>query len=172
MANAKFRQFLSQYIAIRPGVIKTLEGAVIGQHEGAALYTIGQREGLGIGGVRGYPPGPWFVVGKDQDKNELYVTQGHQHQALMSTRLRADTVHWIAGHVPDPNNSYSAQIRYRQKDEACTLTLVEDDLIKVEFARPQRAVTPGQSVVFYQNEVCLGGAIIDAMERSPAEYSK
>lgn len=177
IGERKFRQFLSEYISIKPGAIKTLEGATIGQHDGAAFYTIGQREGLGIGGVKGYPQGPWFVAAKDQQKNEIYVTQGHEHEALMSTKLQADSVHWISGSAPDCPLQCTAQIRYRQTDEACTVKFLAEDQLEVEFDRPQRAVTPGQSVVFYQGEECLGGAIIDlnsgiAAERPATGISK
>ena len=172
IGERKFRQFLSQYIAIRPGDIKTLAGETIGRHEGAAFYTIGQREGLGIGGVKGHPQGAWFVTGKDQQTNEVYVTQGHDHPALMSTYLRADSVHWISGDVPDAPFSCTAQTRYRQKDEACEVKPIGEDLIEVTFTRPQRAVTPGQSVVFYRGEECLGGAIIDVTSNNPGSVTE
>ena len=164
IGERKFRQFLSEYISVKPGNIKTLDGEIIGQHEGAAFYTIGQREGLGIGGVKGYPQGPWFVAAKDQRNNELYVTQGHQHEALLSTSLRAENPHWISGREPDFPFPCTAQTRYRQKDEACEVSRLNDTVIEVRFAKPQRAVTPGQSVVFYNGDVCLGGGVIDTTE--------
>ena len=171
IGERKFRQFLSEYISIKPGKIKTLTGETIGQHEGTAFYTLGQREGLGIGGVKGYPQGAWFVAAKDQHKNELYVTQGHQHPALMSASLRAENIHWIAGRAPQLPLRCTAQTRYRQKDEPCEVTLVGEDVLDIRFTRPQRAVTPGQSVVFYLNEVCLGGAIIDSTEKATGEHA-
>jgi tRNA-uridine 2-sulfurtransferase len=165
IGERKFREFLSGYISIKPGPIKTLDDRIIGEHDGAALYTIGQREGLGIGGVKGYPQGPWFVTSKNAETNELYVTQGHSHAALMSDALIADTVHWISGEQPLSPFSCTAQTRYRQKDEDCDVFLRSDDTIEVKFRRPQRAVTPGQSVVLYNGPICLGGAIIDSTSK-------
>lgn len=165
IGERKFREFLGGYIAAKPGPIKTLDGTVIGQHEGAAFYTMGQREGLGIGGVKGYPAGPWFVADKDPQTNELTVTQGHNHPSLMSDSLSADNVHWISGQQPKFPLQCTAQTRYRQKDEICEVNSLGEDSIQVTFQRPQRAVTPGQSVVFYDNTTCLGGAIIDTIRK-------
>lgn len=165
IGERKFREFLSGYISIKPGPIKTLDGKIIGQHEGAALYTMGQREGLGIGGVKGYPQGPWFVADKNAETNELFVTQGHTHRALMSDSLVADTVHWISGEQPTFPFHCTAQVRYRQKDEVCEVFQLTEDTVEVKFQRPQRAVTPGQSVVFYDGPICLGGAIIDSTSK-------
>lgn len=166
IGERKFREFLAQYISIKPGPIKTLEGRIIGEHTGAAFYTMGQREGLGIGGVSGYPQGAWFVADKCAESNEIFVTQGHDHPALMSTELKADTVHWIDGEQPAFPVQCTAQTRYRQKDESCEVQALENDYISVTFERPQRAVTPGQSVVFYDQEKCLGGAIIDSLAKT------
>ncbi len=163
IGERKFREFLSGYIATKPGAIKTLEGKVIGQHEGVAFYTMGQREGLGIGGVKGYPSGPWFVAGKNTDTNELIVTQGHNHPSMMSSSLTADQVHWIAPFEPKFPLVCTAETRYRQKDAACSVMLAKDGFLNVEFDLPQRAITPGQSVVFYDEDICLGGAIIDSI---------
>ncbi|MEM7468093.1 MAG: tRNA 2-thiouridine(34) synthase MnmA [Pseudomonadota bacterium] len=163
IGERKFRQFLSEYISIKPGPIKTLDGATIGEHSGIAFYTMGQREGLGIGGVQGYPQGAWFVAAKNVDTNELYVTQGHNHASLMNRHLKADTVHWISELEPKFPLTCTAQTRYRQKDAPCKVIKSSDDTIDVQFDEPQRAVTPGQSVVFYDGVICLGGAIIDSV---------
>ena len=166
IGERKFRDFLSGYIATKPGPIKTREGTVIGEHTGVAFYTMGQREGLGIGGVKDYPPGPWFVADKNAETNELIVTQGHNHPSMMSEKLIADQVHWVAGRAPSFPLDCTAQTRYRQKDAACRVRQLDDDLIEVEFQQPQRAVTPGQSVVFYEGAVCVGGAIINSMSKN------
>ena len=167
IGERKFRQFLSEYIAIKPGPVKTLEGQTIGEHSGTAFYTIGQREGLGIGGVKGFPQGAWFVAEKSAEENALIVTQGHDHPALMSSGLVGDEPHWISGVAPQFPLRCTAQTRYRQKDEPCTVRQIDGNRVEVSFDNPQRAVTPGQSVVFYDESVCLGGAIIDSVRRKP-----
>ena len=156
-----FRAFLSQFLPAQQGEIRTLDERVVGRHPGVIYYTLGQREGLGIGGVKGAVEGPWFVVRKDVPSNVLYVAQGHGHPALQSRWLEADPVHWIAGAVPPMPFRCTAKTRYRQADQACTVERVENGRLHVVFDEPQRAVTPGQSVVFYQGEVCLGGGVID-----------
>ena len=157
-----FREFLSRYIAIRPGDIVDPRGVVLGRHDGIAFYTLGQREGLGIGGVRGRPDAPWFVVGKDIDRNRLVVDQGDS-PLLASTRLRSEAMHWIAGEAPAFPLRCEGQVRYRQPPQACTVHPAGDG-IEVVFDQPQRAVTPGQSVVLYLGEECLGGAVIAATD--------
>lgn len=157
-----FREFLSRYLPAQAGVIKTLDGRTVGDHAGVFYYTLGQREGLRIGGVRGAAEGAWYVVAKDIASNELFVAQGHDHPALLSRRLNADSLSWVAGSAPAMPYRCWAKTRYRQTDQACVINLLENDVCDVEFDQPQRAVTPGQSVVFYQGEVCLGGGIIDA----------
>jgi tRNA-specific 2-thiouridylase len=152
---------MRHYLPAQPGVIRTTDGAAIGQHQGAAYYTLGQREGLGIGGVRGTPEGPWFVVAKDIDDNELIVAQEHEHPLLMSTTLIADSPIWISGAAPKMPLHCCAKIRYRQRDQECTVNVSGEDSVEVRFAEPQRAVNPGQSVVFYDGANCLGGGIID-----------
>ena len=156
-----FRAFLSRFLPAQRGLIKTLDGRTVGEHPGVIYYTLGQREGLGIGGVRGAVEGPWFVVRKDVADNVLYVAQGHEHPALLSQALVADQVHWIAGAPLTGPLRCAAKTRYRQPDQACTVERLGEAQVAVAFDRPQRAVTPGQSVVFYQGEVCLGGGIID-----------
>jgi len=155
-----FREFLNRYLPKAPGKIVTEKGKAVGEHIGLAFYTIGQRKGIGIGGKRGGPAAPWYVAEKRLKENELVVVQGHDHPLLMKKTLDADEVTWIAGRAPSGGNHFSGKTRYRQADAPCTLARVLDSEIKVDFADPQWAVTPGQSVVLYDAEVCLGGGII------------
>ena len=155
-----FRGFLSRYLPSKPGDIHDPQGIRVGEHEGVFYYTLGQREGLHIGGVRGRDAAPWFVVGKDVECNVLYVDQGHDSPWLQSTTLHSETVHWIAGAPPAMRFECTAQTRYRQADEACTVEVTDDGCVRVQFTRAQRAVTPGQSLVLYAGDVCLGGAVI------------
>ncbi len=157
-----FREFLAHYLPAQRGIIETLDGRAIGEHEGVVYYTLGQREGLGIGGVKGAAEGAWFVAGKDVARNVLRVVQGHDHPALLSRELEAECLSWVAGVAPTFPLRCAAKTRYRQPDQPCIVTPVADDRVAVRFERPQRAVTPGQSIVFYAGEVCLGGAIIDS----------
>jgi tRNA-specific 2-thiouridylase len=161
IGERRFRSFLSNYLPAQPGNIRSLDGRILGQHEGAAFYTLGQREGLGIGGVRGAQEGPWFVVAKDVANNELIAAQGHEHPLLMCTHLIADNLTWVSNSAPIAPFQCSAKTRYRQTDQECVITAIDSDTLEVEFTRPQRAVTPGQSVVFYVGDRCLGGGIID-----------
>ena len=155
-----FREFLSRYLPARPGEIRSVDGAHVGNHDGVFYYTLGQREGLQIGGVKGRPAAPWFVVGKDIASNVLTVDQGADSEWLLSTRLDSEPAHWVAGNPPGAQFHCTAKTRYRQQDEACEVLVGPDGAVDVRFARPQRAVTPGQSVVFYQDDECLGGAVI------------
>lgn len=161
IGERRFRTFLSNYLPAQPGNIRSVGGNILGQHEGAAFYTLGQREGLGIGGVRGAREGPWFVVAKDVPNNELIAAQGHEHPLLMCTSLTADNLSWVSDVAPMVPFECSAKTRYRQPDQNCVITAIDSTTAKVEFSRPQRAVTPGQSVVFYAGDCCLGGGIID-----------
>ncbi|MGQ0652213.1 MAG: tRNA 2-thiouridine(34) synthase MnmA [Betaproteobacteria bacterium] len=151
-----FRQFLNRYLPRVPGPIKTPEGKIVGQHIGLAFYTTGQRKGIGIGGAGE----PWYVAGKNRDANELVVVQGHDHPLLMKRSLKAEDTSWIAGTPPAEHSQHTAKTRYRQADAPCELTKVLESEIRVEFAQPQWAVTPGQSVVLYDGETCLGGGVI------------
>ncbi len=155
-----FRAFLGRYLPARRGEIRSVDGSAVGEHEGVFFYTLGQREGLGIGGVRGREAAPWFVVGKDVASNVLLVDQGHDSPWLQSTRLHSEAAHWVAGAPPAAAFRCTAKTRYRQTDEACAVEVCDDGSLRVAFDRPQRAVTPGQSVVFYRDEECLGGAVI------------
>ncbi|MCB1734239.1 MAG: tRNA 2-thiouridine(34) synthase MnmA [Gammaproteobacteria bacterium] len=162
IGERKFRDFLARFLPAQPGEIRTLDGAVIGQHAGLMYYTLGQRQGLGIGGVRGYPDAPWFVLGKDLQNNVLIAGQGHDHPALFHPGLTADRLHWVAGEAPPLPFHCKAKSRYRQNEEACTIERIDDGVARVRFARPHWAITPGQSVVFYDDELCLGGGTISA----------
>jgi tRNA-uridine 2-sulfurtransferase len=160
-----FREFLNRYLAKEPGPIKDEKGRTIGQHVGLSFYTLGQRQGLGIGGLRekGAPRGsgehaPWYVARKDMKSNTLHVVQGHDHPWLLSVALKADDVSWCSGQAPD-NGAYGNKSRYRQADAACHFSALPDGFV-LNFTVPQWAVTPGQSAVMYQGEVCLGGGVI------------
>ena len=155
-----FRPFLSRYIQSAPGPIETPEGVVIGQHQGASFYTLGQRRGLEIGGRSGHSGAPWYVVGKDMAANRLIVAQGHDHPLLMSVGLEADELRWVAGQPPSTPLRCSAKTRYRQPSQGCVLERIAADHARIVFDQPQRALAPGQSVVFYRDEECLGGGVI------------
>jgi len=165
-----FRDFLNRYIQKAPGPIRDDQGRVIGEHVGLSFYTLGQRQGLGIGGVKaqGATKGasvhePWFVARKDMGNNTLWVVQGHDHPWLLSPRLHADDASWVAGEPPAPGR-YGAKTRYRQADAACDFNRRGGDPIStafdLDFSEPQWAVTPGQSAVLYDGDVCLGGGVI------------
>jgi len=155
-----FREFLNRYLPREPGEMRTPEGKVVGQHIGLAFYTIGQRSGLGIGGTKGGKGEPWYVAAKDMARNELIVVQGHDHPLLKRDRLTAADLAWVAGTAPDTSLVYGGKTRYRQRDAECRIARLDDDECEIRFTEPQWAVTPGQSVVLYRNEVCLGGGVI------------
>ncbi|TAN26073.1 MAG: tRNA 2-thiouridine(34) synthase MnmA [Castellaniella sp.] len=159
-----FREFLNRYLPTHPGPMRTPEGLDLGQHQGLAFYTLGQRRGLGIGGVHGAQRSDgtadaWYVARKDMAANVLYVVQGHDHPWLLNPALRAQDASWIAGEPPAPG-TYGAKTRYRQADAACRLLVAGVAGFELSFAEPQWAVTPGQSAVVYDGDVCLGGGII------------
>ncbi|GAP66999.1 tRNA-specific 2-thiouridylase MnmA [Mizugakiibacter sediminis] len=158
-----FRSFLAQYLPARPGEIRTPEGERVGEHQGAMYYTLGQRQGLGIGGRRSASAAPWYVVGKDVAANVLYVAQGDGNRWLRSSRLRAGELSWTAGMPPAAELRCTARTRYRQPDQACVVQ-IDGDRCEVRFDAPQYAVAPGQSVVFYAGEECLGGGVIEATD--------
>jgi tRNA-uridine 2-sulfurtransferase len=157
IGERRFKDFLSQYLPAQPGPIRDVDGSELGQHDGLMYYTIGQRQGLGIGGAGA----AWYVCNKDMSSNTLYVAQGEDHASLFSVSLEANSAHWISGNAPALPLSCQAKIRYRQHDQACTIHIKDKDQLHVVFDRPQRAVAPGQSIVFYQGEECLGGATIN-----------
>jgi tRNA-uridine 2-sulfurtransferase len=158
-----FRQFLTQYIPARPGEMRSPDGDLIGEHQGVMYYTLGQRNGLGIGGRQNAGGEPWYVVGKDVANNVLFVAQGGENPWLHSQRLVAESPTWVAGTPPAQEFHCTAKTRYRQHDQACVVS-IHHDQVDVRFDEPQRAVTPGQSVVFYAGEECLGGAVISATD--------
>ena len=153
-----FREFLNRYLPRVPGPIKTSEGKTIGEHIGLAFYTIGQRKGIGIGGAGE----AWYVAEKRIPENELVVVQGHDHPLLLKPSLKAVDASWVSGDAPHAPSAHTAKTRYRQADAACTLARVLESEIRVDFSSPQWAVTPGQSVVLYDGEICLGGAVISS----------
>jgi len=155
-----FREFLNRYLPRAPGPIRTPEGRVVGSHIGLAFYTIGQRSGLGIGGTKDGDGAPWYVAGKDRARNELVVVQGHDHPLLESRALTAADLAWVSGDPPVASRPYGGKTRYRQADASCRIAAAGAAACRVEFDDPQWAVTPGQSVVLYRREVCLGGGVI------------
>ena len=159
-----FREFLSRYLPAKPGEMRTPDGRHVGRHLGVFYFTLGQREGLNIGGLRGFDAAPWYVVGKDVEANVLYVEQGSDTPWLQSRMLWSETAHWIAGAPPARRFACTAQTRYRQPEEACEVSVEDNGTLAVRFGRQQRAVTPGQSLVLYAGEHCLGGAVIAATD--------
>lgn len=159
IGERKFKSFLNEYLPAQPGVIETLEGESIGSHDGLMFYTIGQRQGLHIGGKKGKPESPWYVTHKDLKRNVLIVVQGENHPALFKQTLTTGPIHWI-NETPDLPLTVKAKTRYRQPDQDCIITTIDASQSHVEFAHPQRAITRGQSIVFYQDDICLGGGII------------
>ncbi|MEN8214387.1 MAG: tRNA 2-thiouridine(34) synthase MnmA, partial [Pseudomonadota bacterium] len=160
IGERRFRDFLSRYLPAQPGIIETPDGKKIGDHQGLMYYTIGQRQGLGIGGLKGSGDTPWFVAAKDLQRNVLIAVQGKDHPLLFSRALLARQTHWIAQQPAFPLRCL-ARCRHRQPLQACTVTRQEPGALHVAFDTPQRAVTPGQAVVFYQQQLCLGGATIE-----------
>jgi tRNA-uridine 2-sulfurtransferase len=155
-----FREFLNRYLPRKPGAMRTPEGRTVGEHVGLSFYTIGQRKGVGIGGLKGSDGEPWYVAGKDLGRNELIVVQGHDHPLLLSGRLSAEDLAWVSGAAPESDLTCSGKTRYRQADAVCHLAQLSSRDLDVEFDEPQWAVTPGQSLVLYRGEVCLGGGVI------------
>jgi tRNA-specific 2-thiouridylase len=165
IGERRFRDFLARYLPAQPGEIHSVDGEVLGEHQGLMYHTQGQRQGLGIGGIQGKGEDPWYVVDKDLGRNVLVVAQGQRHPALYHQRLGASQLHWISDSAPEAPFSCSARIRYRQQDQACTIEQLDEHHCEVHFETAQRAITPGQSIVFYADDVCLGGGIIDSRYR-------
>ena len=161
IGERKFKDFLARYLPAQPGNIRTVDGEIIGRHDGLMYHTLGQRKGLGIGGVKGAGEDAWYVVEKDLINNELIVAQGHDHSALLSTGLIAQQLHWVDCLPIRAPLRCTVKTRYRQTDVPCIIEPIDDETIKVIFDEPQIAVTPGQSAVFYLDEICLGGGIIE-----------
>jgi tRNA-specific 2-thiouridylase len=162
IGERRFRDFLRRYLPGQPGDIVTVDGKLIGRHHGLMFHTIGQRQGLGIGGRSDAGGEPWYVVDKDMHENHLIVAQGKDHPALFRSTLQADDLHWISGTAPALPLRCHARIRYRQADQACEVSALSAGRCRVDFERPQRAVTPGQAVVFYDRDVCLGAGTIQS----------
>lgn len=155
-----FKNFLSEYLPAQPGNIETCAGEVIGQHDGLMYYTLGQRKGIGIGGLKHCDENPWYVVNKDLARNVLIIGQGHDHPQLFSQRLICDQTHWVDAQQVTLPMRCAAKTRYRQKEQACQILSQTKDQCEVVFDEPQRAITPGQAIVFYQSDVCIGGGRI------------
>lgn len=164
IGERKFRDFLQRFLPAQPGAIVSVDGTVLGEHHGLMYYTLGQRQGLGIGGRKDTPEAPWFVIAKNLAANELVVAQGNQNDFLLKSFLVANQLHWVAGSAPTQSFECTARIRHRQPVQECLVELSLYGTAKVCFEQAQRAITPGQSIVFYQGEVCLGGGIIDDMQ--------
>ena len=161
IGERKFSDFLKKYIPAQPGNIVTEDGQVIGKHQGLMYHTIGQRQGLGIGGLKDFDEVPWYVAAKNLDNNSLLVVQGTNHPLLFADSLVCDKLDWI-NNAPSMPFDCTAKVRYRQADQECHVTELENGKLRVSFVQPQRAITPGQSIVFYQNDRCLGGGIIES----------
>jgi tRNA-uridine 2-sulfurtransferase len=167
IGERNFKEFLSNYLPAQPGKMETLDGKVMGKHEGLMYHTIGQRHGLGIGGAGD----PWFAIGKDLKKNILYVGQGFDNPALFSDSILATNVHWTSSEKPSSEFSCTAKFRYRQPDNGVTVIPLEDGKVKVVFDEPIRAITPGQAVVFYNGDECLGGGTIDEVFKEDSKLT-
>lgn len=162
IGERRFKDFLQRYLPAKPGEIQTTEGKVVGRHEGLMYYTLGQRRGFGVGGIRGADQEAWYVLQKDLERNVLVVGQGHDHPWLFAGALEAGTLDWCDQRTLAAPLRCRAKTRYRQPDQDCLVEPLEDGRCRVSFDVPQRAVTPGQSVVFYQSEECLGGGVIES----------
>jgi len=165
IGERRFKDFLAQYLPAQPGKIVTQKGEIIGEHAGLMYYTIGQRQGLLIGGLKDYPEDPWFVAGKDLDNNQLLAVQGKQHDLLFTNWLTSSDIFWINGEPSTLKAGESftcmAKVRYRQDDQECSIQPLAQSGYKITFKQPQRAITAGQSVVIYQDDICLGGGVIE-----------
>ncbi|MEJ2045446.1 MAG: tRNA 2-thiouridine(34) synthase MnmA [Reinekea sp.] len=162
IGERRFSDFLKQYIPAQPGIIETAEGEKLGEHQGLMYYTIGQRQGLGIGGTRDHGEAPWFVARKDLERNVLVVVQGTDNPALFTQYMTLKNIYWVDEKAPSLPVTLDCKHRYRQPDQSCTLTWASNGDYQVTFDKPQRAITPGQSAVFYNGAVCLGGGVIEA----------
>jgi tRNA-specific 2-thiouridylase len=162
IGERRFNTFLEKYLPARPGKIMTCDGEIIGKHNGLMYYTLGQRKGIGIGGHKNSEEAPWYVVEKRMNDNILVVAQGHDHPALHFDTLTTGRINWTLDEAPE-GRKMTAKIRYRQSDQACEIIELSDNGAVVRFEKTQRAITPGQSIVFYDQEICLGGGIIETM---------
>ncbi len=163
IGERKFKEFLERYLPAQPGEMCTPEGQYIAEHQGLMYYTLGQRQGLGIGGVKNAPDEPWYVLDKDLANNILIVGQGHNHPRMFHNILEAGQMDWCSNRPLDESMRCRVKTRYRQKDQDCVIEPLGQNCCKVIFDQPQRAITPGQSVVFYDDEICLGGGVIESI---------
>ena len=163
IGERKFKDFLERYLPAQPGEIHTTEGQCIGTHHGLMYYTLGQRKGLGIGGTKDGTEAPWYTVSKDLERNILIVAQGQENSLLYHNELEASQLHWTITPPQTFPFQADAKVRYRQEDQDCEIIWLENNRCRVRFSCPQRAITPGQSVVFYKGDECLGGGIIESM---------
>jgi len=162
IGERKFKTFLQNFLPAKPGQIADEQGQIIGEHEGLMYYTLGQRQGLGIGGLANAANEPWYVIDKDLQQNKLIVGQGVNHPRLFAPGLIAQQLSWVRNCPPATELECNAKIRYRQADQTCKLQIDHhNNTCKVIFAQPQRAITPGQAIVFYDHDVCLGGGVIE-----------
>jgi len=162
IGERKFKEFLQRYLPTQAGEMRTPEGQYIGQHHGLMYYTLGQRQGLGIGGVKNAPDEPWYVLEKELDNNILIVGQGHYHPLMLHNSLEAGQLDWCDNQPLSKAIHCRAKTRYRQQDQACYLEPLENGHCRATFEESQRAITPGQSVVFYDGDICLGGGVIES----------
>ena len=162
IGERKFKEFLQRYLPTQAGKMRTPEGRYIGEHHGLMYYTLGQRQGLGIGGVKGAPDEPWYVLEKDLENNVLIVGQGHEHPLMLHNSLEAGQLDWCNNKPLSTAIHCRAKTRYRQQDQACYLEPLENNRCRATFEKSQRAITPGQSVVFYTGDICLGGGVIES----------
>lgn len=163
-----FREFLARYLPAQPGEMRDPAGRLLGEHQGLMFHTLGQRQGLGIGGTTESSGEPWYVVDKAMQNNTLVVAQGHDHPLLFTDSLEASQLHWVSGTAPAAGTALVAKTRYRQSDQVCLITVMESGRCHLSFGEPQRAVTPGQSVVLYRDQECLGGGVIERAWRESA----
>ncbi len=161
IGERKFKTFLQEYLPAKPGNIETEQGVIVGQHQGLMYYTIGQRQGIQLGGTKTGNGDAWYVAGKDIKRNVLIIVQGKEHHRLFQNTLICEQLSWLVEQAPIFPLQCTAKIRYRQMDEPCEATMLDDQRLSVHFPTPQRAITPGQSIVFYREEICLGGGIIN-----------
>lgn len=172
IGERRFKTFLNEYLLAQPGNIETTDGEVIGKHDGLMFYTLGQRQGIGIGGRKNTTEAPWYVVAKDKPRNVLIVGQGHDNPHLFSKKLLCKNTHWVSHHLPTFPLQCTAKIRYRQADQECLVVLLGNNTYQVEFTQPQRAATPGQACVLYDGEVCLGGSVISDLENKGINHER
>jgi len=165
IGERRFKQFLKEYVLAKPGDIKDMKGNTLARHDGLMFYTLGQRQGLGIGGRQEALDDPWYVVEKDVENNVLHVAQGSQHPMLFAQGLISGPIHWLTAPEPELPLTCYAKVRYRQDEQACMISPQQDNQHYIMFSTPQRAVTPGQFIVFYEKNRCLGGATIEKIIR-------